>query len=136
MVNGRACPLDVEPRTTLAEVLGDTSVHLGCTDGRCGACTVLVDGEAVRSCLMFAVQAGDAHVRTLEGLAVDHPLRAALPAGGAPCLPGLIMLAAGAEDRDPAALRALLAGNVCRCAGHEELREAVVQTASAADLVR
>ena len=132
IINGQDRPLDVDPRTTLAEVLrDDTGVHPGCADGTCGACTVLVDGEAARSCLVFAVQTGGAHVRTVEGLDVDHPLRTAFATVEDPCLPGLIMLAAGAEDDDPEALRALLAANVCRCPGHEDLKEAVVQAASA-----
>lgn len=136
-VNGRECPLDVEPQQTLAQVLGTlgaSSVHVGCVDGTCGGCTVLVDGEATRSCLMFAVQADGVQVRTLEGLAADHPLRT-VAAGPDPCLPGLVMLAAGAREKDPERLRALLAGNVCRRAEHEKLREAVVQAATSGDPV-
>ena len=136
VVNGQPRTLDADPRTTLAGALRGTSVHAGCTDGTCGACTVLVDGEPVRSCLVLAAQSGGAQVLTLEGLPPGHRLRKVREADqDSPCLPGLIMLAAGAQDHDLEELRALLAGNVCRCSGHEALREAVVQ-AAAGDPVR
>jgi carbon-monoxide dehydrogenase small subunit len=101
---------------------------------------VLIDGEATRSCLMLAVQCDGAHVRTVEGLAVDHPLRSALspgdPAECGPCTPGMVMLAAGAMAHDPGLatrpehLRRLLISNVCRRTGHETTRQAVIRAAS------
>jgi carbon-monoxide dehydrogenase small subunit len=143
-VNGDRIALDLEPRLTIADALreecGLTSAHLDCTDGTCGACTVLFDGEAIRSCLVLAVQGDGAHLRTVEGLAVDHPLRAALSAADAAecgvCLPGLVLLAAGAMERDPGLagdperLHRLLISNVCRRTGHETARQAVIRAAS------
>ncbi|WP_250009308.1 (2Fe-2S)-binding protein [Actinoplanes sp. M2I2] len=146
-VNGRAYDLDVEPRRTLADALredcGLTGTHLGCEHGVCGACTVLVDGEAVRSCLMFAVQCDGAVIRTVEGLAgadgTQHPLQAAFSAEHALqcgfCTPGFLMLAAGALEADPGVvgdaerLRELLTSNLCRCTGYEAIRRAVVAAA-------
>jgi carbon-monoxide dehydrogenase small subunit len=141
-VNGRPYELDVEPRRTLADALredcGLTGTHLGCEHGVCGACTVLVDGEAVRSCLMFAVQCEGAEIRTVEGLA-QHPLQDAFSAEHALqcgfCTPGFLMLAAGALEtdpgvaRDPERLRELLTSNLCRCTGYEAIRRAVVAAA-------
>ncbi|MEU7876028.1 (2Fe-2S)-binding protein [Dactylosporangium sp. NPDC049140] len=135
-VNDRAYELDVPPRRTLADALredcGLTGTHLGCEHGVCGACTVLVDGDAVRSCLMFAVQCDGARVRTVEGL--DHPLQAAFSAEHALqcgfCTPGFLMLATGALESDPAVfddperLRELLTSNLCRCTGYEGIRRA------------
>ncbi|GAA2371296.1 (2Fe-2S)-binding protein [Dactylosporangium salmoneum] len=140
-VNGRPYELDVPPRRTLADALredcGLTGTHLGCEHGVCGACTVLVDGEAMRSCLMFAVQCDGARVRTVEGLADggEHPLQAAFTAEHALqcgfCTPGFLMLAAGAIEADPGVvddperLRELLTSNLCRCTGYEAIRRAV-----------
>ncbi|WP_305783745.1 (2Fe-2S)-binding protein [Symbioplanes lichenis] len=142
-VNGRPYELDVEPRRTLADALredcGLTGTHLGCEHGVCGACTVLVDGTAVRSCLMFAVQCEGARIRTVEGLAADdgtaHPLQDAFSAEHALqcgfCTPGFLMLAAGALESDPEMvrdderLRELLTSNLCRCTGYEAIRRAV-----------
>jgi carbon-monoxide dehydrogenase small subunit len=145
-VNGEPRDLDVEPRRTLADALredcGLTGTHLACEHGVCGACTVIVDGEAVRSCLMFAVQCDGAAVRTVEGLADDgtpHPLQDAFSAEHALqcgfCTPGFLMLAAAALDQDPAVaddperLRELLTSNLCRCTGYESIRRAVVRAA-------
>lgn len=146
-VNGRQYGIDVPPRRTLADALredcGLTGTHLGCEHGVCGACTVLVDGEAVRSCLMFAVQCGGRQVRTVEGLAApdgtDHPLQAAFTAEHALqcgfCTPGFLMLAAAALENDPGiaddaeALRELLTSNLCRCTGYEAIRRAVIRAA-------
>jgi carbon-monoxide dehydrogenase small subunit len=143
-VNGTDYELDVPPRRTLADALredcGLTGTHLGCEHGVCGACTVLVNGDAVRSCLMFAVQCDGARIRTVEGLAADgeaeHPLQAAFSAEHALqcgfCTPGFLMLAAGALDADPTIvddpdrLRELLTSNLCRCTGYEAIRRAVV----------
>ena len=146
-VNGSRFDLDVEPRRTLADALredcGLTGTHLGCEHGVCGACTVLVDGVAVRSCLMFAVQCDGAQVRTVEGLAGPdgsaHPLQEAFSAEHALqcgfCTPGFLMLAVGAMESDPAIaedperLREQLTSNLCRCTGYEAIRRAVVRAA-------
>lgn len=146
-VNGVDYVIEVPPRRTLADALreecGLTGTHLGCEHGVCGACTVLVDGEAVRSCLMFAVQCDGREVRTVEGLAAtdgsDHPLQAAFSAEHALqcgfCTPGFLMLAAGALENDPGIaedperLRELLTSNLCRCTGYEAIRRAVVRAA-------
>ncbi|MCW2879455.1 MAG: 2Fe-2S cluster binding protein [Sphaerisporangium sp.] len=142
-VNGRAHRLDLEPRRVLADVLredcGLTGTHLGCEHGVCGACTVLVDGEAVRSCLLLAVQCDGRSVRTVEGLAgpdgEPHPLQRAFSAEHALqcgfCTPGFLMLAAGALESDPTIaadperLRELLTSNLCRCTGYEPIRRAI-----------
>jgi carbon-monoxide dehydrogenase small subunit len=139
-VNGAPYPLDVEPRRTLADALRDdcglTGTHLACEHGVCGACTVLVDGTAVRSCLMFAVQCDGAAVTTVEGLA-PHPLPEAFAQEHALqcgfCTPGFLMLAAGALAADPSIvddperLRELLTSNLCRCTGYEAIRRAVIR---------
>jgi carbon-monoxide dehydrogenase small subunit len=139
-VNGRRYDINVEPRRTLADALredcGLTGTHLGCEHGVCGACTVLADGEAVRACLMFAVQADGVAIRTVEGLTRDgvlHPLQRAfidhhaLQCGF--CTPGFLMLAAGALEQDPLpepeALVALLSSNLCRCTGYVNILAAV-----------
>jgi carbon-monoxide dehydrogenase small subunit len=139
-VNGNAKDLDLEARRTLADALRDeygvTSAPVGCSDGTCGTCTVLVDGEAVRSCLILAVQGDGARVLTVEGLPADHPVRRALaaddPAQCTVCVPGLVMLAAAALKDDPAPeeLSRLLAGNICRRPGHAAARQAVVRALS------
>ncbi|WP_407689325.1 (2Fe-2S)-binding protein [Mycobacterium sp. HUMS_1102779] len=148
-VNGAGYDIEVPPRRTLADALreecGLTGTNLGCEHGVCGACTVLVDGDAVRSCLMFAVQCDGRQVRTVEGLAAadgsEHPLQAAFSAEHALqcgfCTPGFLMLVAGALDADPGLaedperLRELLTSNLCRCTGYEAIRRAVVRAARA-----
>jgi aerobic carbon-monoxide dehydrogenase small subunit len=148
-VNGRRFDIDVEPRRTLADALREdcrlTGTHLGCEHGVCGACTVLVDGVAVRSCLMFAVQCDGAEIRTVEGLAAEdgtpHPLQEAFAAEHALqcgfCTPGFLMLAAGELAADPGLaddherLRELLTSNLCRCTGYEAIRRAVIRAAQA-----
>jgi aerobic carbon-monoxide dehydrogenase small subunit len=139
-VNGARHQVEVEPRRTLADALRDdcglTGTHLGCEHGVCGACTVLVDGRPVRSCLMFAVQAEGAEIRTVEGLADGdrlHPLQQAfwehhgLQCGF--CTPGFLMLAAGVLEANPeiddAALRDALSSNLCRCTGYQNIVKAV-----------
>jgi carbon-monoxide dehydrogenase small subunit len=139
-VNGQSYEIRVEPRRTLADALredcGLTGTHLGCEHGVCGACTVLVDGNPVRSCLMFAVQAEGAAIRTVEGLANGeelHPLQQAfwdhhgLQCGF--CTPGFLMLAAGVLEQHPAIsdqeLRHVLAANLCRCTGYQNIIKAV-----------
>ena len=140
-VNGADYRIATEPRRTLADALreecGLTGTHLGCEHGVCGACTVLVDGEPVRSCLMFAVQAQDAEIRTVEGLAdadgTLHPLQEAfwrhhgLQCGF--CTPGFLMLSAGVLETRPdigdEELREALSSNLCRCTGYQTIVEAV-----------
>ncbi len=140
-VNGAEYRIATEPRRTLADALreecGLTGTHLGCEHGVCGACTVLVDGEPVRSCLMFAVQAQDAEIRTVEGLAdadgTLHPLQEAfwrhhgLQCGF--CTPGFLMLSAGVLETRPDIgddeLREALSSNLCRCTGYQTIVEAV-----------
>jgi carbon-monoxide dehydrogenase small subunit len=146
-VNGTPHHVTVEPRRVLADVLRDdlrlTGTHLGCEHGVCGTCTVLVDGEPVRSCLVLAVQCRGAEVRTVEGLAgadgTLDPLQEAFSAEHALqcgfCTPGFLMLLRGALDDDPsvvddrARLDALLASNLCRCTGYEGIRRAARRAA-------
>jgi carbon-monoxide dehydrogenase small subunit len=135
-VNGRPCEGSVEARKTLAdflrEDLGLTGTHLGCEHGVCGACTILVDGEAVRACLMLAVQADGAEVTTVEGVAsgdVLHPVQEAFwdshsfQCGF--CTPGFVMstLALLRENANPndEEIRDALSGNLCRCTGYESI---------------
>ena len=142
-VNGRREVGLAEPRVTLAEFLreelGLTGTHVGCEQGVCGACTVVVDGAAVRSCLLFAVQADGCDVQTVEGLGQDglHPLQQAfwdaqaLQCGF--CTPGFLMTALVAlrerPDWDREDLRERLAGNLCRCTGYQTIVDAVCATA-------
>jgi carbon-monoxide dehydrogenase small subunit len=145
-VNGAPRHVDVEPRRLLADVLREdlrlTGTHLGCEHGVCGTCTVLLDGEPVRSCLVLAVQCRGAEVRTVEGLAPDgvlDPLQEAFSAEHALqcgfCTPGFLMLLRGALDDDPTVvddrerLDALLASNLCRCTGYEGIRRAAIRAA-------
>jgi aerobic carbon-monoxide dehydrogenase small subunit len=142
-VNGDPYALDVEPRRTLADALRDdcglTGTHLACEHGVCGACTVLVDGDAVRSCLMLAVQCEGAAIRTVEGLSGPdgalHPLQRAFSEEHALqcgfCTPGFLMLVMGAVEQDatvagdPERLTELLTSNLCRCTGYAAMRRAV-----------
>jgi aerobic-type carbon monoxide dehydrogenase small subunit (CoxS/CutS family) len=144
-INGERHEGDVEPRTLLSDfirhVAGLTGTHVGCEHGVCGACTVQIDGETVRSCLMLAVQASGRSVLTVEGLARDgetlHPLqrafheRHALQCGF--CTPGFLMSAEALlrERPDPSEreVREALAGNLCRCTGYEGIVEAVLDVA-------
>jgi carbon-monoxide dehydrogenase small subunit len=147
-VNGRDHSVRVEPRRTLVDTIRDdcglTGTHIGCEHGFCGACTVIVGGEAVRSCLMFAVQAQGKPIRTVEGLAkngVMHPLQRAFMAHHGLqcgfCTPGFLMLLAGelAEnpdlDADPERLESVLASNLCRCTGYVAIEAAARQAAAA-----
>jgi aerobic carbon-monoxide dehydrogenase small subunit len=145
-VNGHRERADVEPRRTLADALredlGLTGTHLGCEQGVCGACTVLLDGEPVRSCLMLAVQADGCSLTTVEGLAADdgelHPLQRAfadchgLQCGF--CTPGFLISALHllTENPDPSReeIRAGLSGNICRCTGYAGIVDAVRQAAA------
>ena len=140
-VNGESRSVTVEPRKSLADTLREdcrlTGTHLGCEHGVCGACTILLDGEPVRSCLMLAVQAQGHAVRTVEGLAAEdgtlHPLQQAfwehhgLQCGF--CTSGFLMLAAGLlESAEPATDEMIddaLSSNLCRCTGYENISKAV-----------
>jgi aerobic carbon-monoxide dehydrogenase small subunit len=140
-VNGRVVQAYVEPNQPLVEVLraeaGATDVKVGCGEGVCGTCTVLVDGEPINSCLVFAVQANGARVTTLRGLLGEdgslHPLqRSFLEHGGSQCgfcTPGMVLTAHWFVDRHPGAsreeIRAGLAGNLCRCTGYRKIVDAV-----------
>ncbi len=139
-VNGESHTLEVEPRRTLADALREgcrlTGTHLGCEHGVCGACTVLIDGNPVRSCLMFAVQAEGSEIRTVEGLARGgelHPLQEAFSEFHALqcgfCTPGFLMLALGALERDADIsdedLLDVLSSNLCRCTGYRNIIKAV-----------
>jgi carbon-monoxide dehydrogenase small subunit len=142
-VNGEAHTATVEPRLLLAdllrEVLGLRGTHLGCEHGVCGACTILLDGEPVRSCLVLAVQADGREVTTVEGLAgADglHPLQEAFREHHALqcgfCTPGFLLTALYLIDGDPAIderdekdLREALSGNLCRCTGYQNIVDAV-----------
>ena len=132
-VDGRERDVDVEPRYTLADVL---PTHAGCEHGICGACTVLVDGDPVRACLMFAVQAQGKHIRTVAGLARGeelHPLQRAfiehhaLQCGY--CTPGFLMLGVSLLEQRPditdEELREALSANLCRCTGYQNILQAV-----------
>lgn len=150
-VDGRTRACDVEPRHTLADVLreqcGATGVHVGCEDGFCGACTVRLDGVAVRSCLLYAVQADGAEVATVASLAGPdgrlHELQAAFRRHHALqcgfCTPGVLMSALEFLDDpgrspDPSEdeVRTALAGNLCRCTGYQGMVDAVRDVATSA----
>jgi aerobic-type carbon monoxide dehydrogenase small subunit (CoxS/CutS family) len=143
-VNGKPVEGKVEPRVSLADFLREhlrlTGTHLGCEHGVCGACTVLVDGESVRSCLMFAVQADGVAVTTVEGITPEGGLNAlqaafrrhhALQCGF--CTPGMLMTATNLLSRVPRPTRAevcdALSGNVCRCTGYVPIVDAVLDAA-------
>ena len=143
-VNGTVRSAEVEPRRTLADFLREdcrlTGTHLGCEHGVCGACTVLVDGLAVRSCLVFAVQADGAEVTTVEGLSEDGeltPVQAAfrdchgLQCGF--CTPGFVVSVTAFlrdhPDPDDDTIREALSGNLCRCTGYQGIINAVRQAA-------
>ena len=140
-VNGAPVEANVEARLTLADLLreelGLTGTHLGCEHGVCGACTVLLDGDAVRSCLLFAVQVEGLEVRTVEGLADGdelHPVQQAFwEAHGFQCgfcTPGFVMTTVALLEENPTAdeqeIREALSGNVCRCTGYESIVEGVL----------
>ena len=148
-INGRDHAIRVEPRKTLVDAIrddcGQTGTHIGCEHGICGACTVILDDEAVRSCLMFAVQAQGKKIRTVEGLAQGdklHPLQESfikhhgLQCGF--CTPGFLMLAVNVLERQPDIgddeLLDVLSSNLCRCTGYQNIIAAV--RAVAADLRR
>lgn len=144
IVNGRAYEAAVEPRLLLSDflrhTLGLTGTHVGCEQGVCGACTVLFDGQAVRSCLLLAVQADGRDVQTVEGLGTPdklHPLQEAFrEAHGLQCgfcTPGILMtlLPFLAENPRPTEeeIRLALSGNLCRCTGYQHIVDAVLLAA-------
>lgn len=145
-VNGRKVSGDVEDRTLLVEFLRTdlalTGTHVGCDTSQCGACVVHVDGQAVKSCTMLAVQASGSEVKTIEGMASDgelHPVQKAfhenhgLQCGF--CTPGMIMAAAEMIERhgaslDEATVRAELEGNLCRCTGYHNIVKSILAAAA------
>jgi 2-furoyl-CoA dehydrogenase 2Fe-2S iron sulfur subunit len=146
-VNGRSYREDVEPRLLLSDflrhTLGLTGTHVGCEHGVCGACTVRVDGSAVRSCLLLAVQADGCAVETVEGLAANgelHPLQEAFHQHHALqygfCTSGILMAAADLLERDGTPTRDeivdMLSGHLCRCTGYEPIVDAIAQAARTA----
>ena len=145
-VNGKAVTAEADPRALLVEFIRNnlslTGTHVGCDTGQCGACTVLIDGNAIKACTILAVQAEGAKVTTIEGLATDgamHPMQAAfkechgLQCGF--CTPGMVMSAIDLVQRHPnadeTAIREGLEGNLCRCTGYQNIVKAV-QLGSAA----
>ena len=144
-VNGQDYSVAVEHRKTLVDTLredcGLTGTHAGCEHGICGACTILVNGEPVRSCLMFAHQAEGQTIRTVEDLAQDdalHPLQTAFIENHALqcgfCTPGFLMLIVGVMEREPEidddSLVEVLSSNLCRCTGYQNIVKAVRAAAS------
>jgi aerobic-type carbon monoxide dehydrogenase small subunit (CoxS/CutS family) len=141
-VNGRRYCEEVEPRLLLSDflrhTLGLTGTHVGCEHGVCGACTVRLDGVAVRSCLLLAVQADGAEIQTVEGLTWG-PLQEAFRANHALqcgfCTPGILLAASDLLERGGPPTRAeivdMLSGHLCRCTGYEPIVEAIAQTAEA-----
>ncbi|MCC7493184.1 MAG: (2Fe-2S)-binding protein [Fimbriimonadaceae bacterium] len=145
-INGQPREVTVEPRTRLLDALRDglqlTGTKEGCGNGECGACTVLVDGRAVNSCLMLAVEAVGSAITTIEGLAQQgqlHPLQEAFRQHGALqcgiCTPGMILAAKALLDEQPRPtrdeIRFHLAGNLCRCTGYQKIIDAVEAAAAA-----
>lgn len=144
-VNGQAYAIDVEPRMLLSDVLrhelGLTGTHVGCEQGVCGACTVLVDGQPQRSCLLFAVQAEGHDITTIEGVTPAEglsPMQAAFQNHHALqcgfCTPAMILTAeallSSTPNPDEATIREALSGNVCRCTGYQFIVDAVREAAS------
>jgi aerobic carbon-monoxide dehydrogenase small subunit len=145
-VNGTQVEVEVEPRTTLADCLRHdlhlTGTHVGCAHGVCGSCTVIVDGAAVRSCLLLAVQVQGASIITVEGISRDDaltPLQAAfrrhfaLQCGF--CTPGILITAHALLSEEPDAseerIREVLGGNICRCTGYIPIVEAIAEARAA-----
>ena len=145
-VNGKAVAADVDPRTLLVDFLrtnlGLTGTHVGCDTAQCGACTVHMNGRAIKACNVLAAQAQGATVVTIEGIAPEgamHPMQAAfkdchgLQCGF--CTPGMVMSAIDLVNRHPqadeATIRAELEGNLCRCTGYHNIVKAVRQGAAA-----
>jgi len=144
-INGRNYAVAVEPRKTLADAIREdcelTGTHVGCEHGVCGACTVVIDQDAVRSCLMFAVQANGKRIRTVEGLADGeklHPLQRSFIANHGLqcgfCTPGFLMLAVNVLETNPEItddeMLDVLSSNLCRCTGYRSIVKAVRDAAS------
>ena len=144
-VNGSSRAISVEARKTLADAiredLGLTGTHLGCEHGVCGACTILFDGEVVRSCLLFAVQAAGAEITTIEGIGRGdalHPMQRAfseyhgLQCGF--CTPGMILASIDVLSRNPdpspQEIREEMGGNICRCTGYQKIVESIQAAAA------
>ncbi|MGF6244077.1 MULTISPECIES: (2Fe-2S)-binding protein [Paraburkholderia] len=144
-VNGTPVTAEIEPHTLLVQFLRDqlrlTGTHIGCDTAQCGACTVHLNGRAIKSCNILAVQAEGAQITTIEGLAKDgelHPMQAAfrhchgLQCGF--CTPGMVMSATSLAQRQPdlteADVRAQLDGNLCRCTGYHNIVKAVLEGAA------
>jgi carbon-monoxide dehydrogenase small subunit len=140
-VNGDPYEVEVDPRRTLLEVLRDKlelrGTHLGCDSGDCGACTVLLDGEPVPSCLVLAADADGHSVTTVEGLVENgepHPVQKAIVSHGGIqcgyCTPGIVVASAALLNRNPHPteedVREAIAGNLCRCTGYQKIIEAVL----------
>jgi carbon-monoxide dehydrogenase small subunit len=143
-INGRLYEEDVEPRILLAhflrETIGLTGTHVGCVIGECGACSVLLDGKVVKSCLHFAVQADGREITTIEGLAKDgelNPVQEAFVKNYAfqcgYCTPGMVITSQALLQRNPnpteAEIRKALAGNLCMCTGYVQIVDAVKEAA-------
>ena len=141
-INGKQYSFDVEPRTTLADCLRHkaklTGTHVSCAHGFCGACTVIVDGAPVRSCLMLAVQADQSAVQTIEGISDDNelsPLQKAFRKHGAVqcgfCTPGILMsahaLLSNESEADEERIREILSGHLCRCTGYLPIVQAILE---------
>ena len=144
-VNGAPVTAEIEPHTLLVQFLRDqlrlTGTHVGCDTAQCGACTVHLDGRAIKSCNILAVQAEGAAITTIEGLAKDgelHPMQAAFRACHGLqcgfCTPGMVMSATSLAQRQPdlteADVRAQLDGNLCRCTGYHNIVKAVLEGAA------
>ncbi|HZT65370.1 MAG TPA: (2Fe-2S)-binding protein [Acidimicrobiales bacterium] len=146
-INGRSVDADVEPRTLLVHFIrndvGLTGTNVGCDTTNCGACTILMDGESVKSCTVLAVQADGASITTIEGLAEPdgpmHPMQEAFRENHALqcgyCTPGMVMAAVSLLQENPspteAEVREGLEGNLCRCTGYHNIVKAVLAAASA-----
>jgi carbon-monoxide dehydrogenase small subunit len=144
-VNGTEQVMEIEPSLLLVELLREklrlTGTHVGCDTSQCGACTVLIDGSAVKSCTVLAVQADDAEITTVEGLAKDgelHPIQRAFSAEHALqcgfCTPGLMITAIDLLERNPAPtdadIRHAIKGNLCRCTGYHNIVSAIRSAAT------
>jgi carbon-monoxide dehydrogenase small subunit len=148
-VNGVVYERSIEPRLLLSDFLrhelGLTGTHVGCEHGSCGACTVLLDGQAVRACILFAVQADGHDLTTVEGLSADparlHPLQAAFHETHALqcgyCTPGFLMTLIPFLEENPhpseVEIRDTLSGNICRCTGYQKIVDAVLVAAKNRD---
>ena len=146
-VNGKVVTADIDPRTLLVEFIRNnlalTGTHVGCDTGQCGACTVLVDGDAIKACTILAAQVNGSKIATIEGVASAngelHPMQEAfkdchgLQCGF--CTPGMVMSALDLVQHHPnadeATIRAQLDGNLCRCTGYQNIVKAVKQGAAA-----